>query len=122
MKNKSLIKSGIGLLLTAGALAPAFAAGEASTEWSYREGALYDNVRNASPAANAATLGAQGPIRTESFFPSSADPYDKLRAQQGVSVRSFDGAQGPIRTDSTEVKFSYREGALYENLRNQSSP
>jgi hypothetical protein len=126
MKNKSLIKSGIGLLLAAGALAPVFAAVEANTEWSYREGALYDNLRNASTAPGADMFGAQGPIRTESRIPDKRGDgynYDRLRDQATANVPSgaMYGAQGAIRTDSTEANWSYREGALYDNLRNQSS-
>jgi hypothetical protein len=138
MKYGSLLKSGVGVVLLAGALSPVLAAaGDEHTKWSYREGALYDNLRNApSPDMITATAprGAQGPIRTDSVAEKSMTTdkvfregdllVDGLRNEQassGVPSAKVQGAQGPIRTESMDATWSYADGALYDNLREFTS-
>lgn len=130
MKFNPLLKSGLGLLVIAGALAPLASLGTEAT-WSYADGALYDNLRNieSSPSMMSTEHGSQGPIRTEGMEPAwSYDEgamYDNLRNIQAAPGMTSEaqGAQGPIRTERMGAAWDYSsESATYDNLqRFQSS-
>ena len=124
MKFNPLLKSGLGLLVIAGALAPVASLGT-EAEWSFAEGALYDNLRNieSSPSMMSTEHGSQGPIRPEGMGPAwSYDEgamYDNLRHIQAVPsmASAAQGAQGPIRTERMGATWDYNtDGATYDNL------
>lgn len=123
MKYSRLLKPCVGLLVIASASAPL---ASMAANWSYAEGALYDNLRNEQSELRTmdSQRGAQGPIRMEKSGPDLSyaegalyDNLRKMQAAQGTINYQQHGAQGPIRTDSMEATWSYSEGALYDNLR-----
>ncbi|MDO9600125.1 MAG: hypothetical protein Q7J47_20600 [Azoarcus sp.] len=128
MKYIPLRKTGLGLLVIAGALTPLASLGAESMVWSYDESAVHDNLRSiqAAPSMIDAERGAQGPVRTEFTEPvwsyDESAVYDNLRKIQAApSMTTGRGAQGPVRTDFMEPTWSYSESATYDNLRSIQS-
>lgn len=123
MKYNHLLKSGLGLLVIAGAMTPLASLG-ADGKYAYGEGALYDHLREVQSAQSMtpSPSGAEGPIRTEGMKPTATfgegDLYDNLRNMQSEKSMTY-GAEGPVRTESMASKWSFSgEGDLYDNLRN----
>ena len=123
MKFNPLPRSGLTLLLVAGALTPLSSSGASSL---YEDGAAYDNLRTIQSSLSMASSpqGAQGPVRTESMGPtwvfnSDGAAYDNLRTLQSASsMTSSQGAQGPVRTESMGPTWVFNsDGAAYDNLR-----
>lgn len=143
MKYTSKLKSGLGLLLIAGALTPLASLGAIST-LSYGEGTVFENLRESQQHSSEMTSssysphGAMGPIRTDGMeTPYSYHEgalFDNLKKLQATNSMTHHGsmthtdsmgAQGPTRTELMETRetaSSYREGELFDNLmKNQSS-
>lgn len=147
MKSNMLRKSGLGLLIVAGAMAPMASSAEEGSKYGHQatgsamersdQGAdptnsasyLYPELQNIhSPTLRSANeRGAQGPVRTESLdtAPSykASDMYFDLQNIQSSKGRSVTerGAQGPIRTESMDTWPSHQGGDMYFELKNIQS-
>lgn len=141
MKNNTLRKSGLGLLMLAGTLFPlASSIAEESRHDSYGaqgmdafhqtgEGKMYDDLSRIQAAASWSSTerGAQGPVRTEGMdvnWSSGEDKfYSDVRAIQSAkwSDSTERGAKGPIRSEGMETYLSNSESKLYDDLRKVQS-
>lgn len=128
MKNSPLFKTGLRLLVIAGALTPIAVLSGTSMVAASDEGAFYDNLRHIQAAqdSSGSMHGAQGPVRTDFVEPGwSSDEssfYDNLRKIQETPkpMEAMRGAQGPVRDDFLTPAWSH-EGATYDNLRSNQA-
>lgn len=125
MKNSPLFKTGLRLLVIAGALTPFTTISATSMVAAGNEGAFYDNLRQiqATHDSSGSMHGAQGPIRNDFVEPTwSSDEsslYDNLRKLQEAPkpMEAMRGARGPVREDFMTPAWSSHEVSTYENLR-----
>ena len=131
MKSNMLRKSGLGLLIVAGAMVPMASSIGENSKFAYgatmetyqtsTEGNLYQDLQNLQSGKGwaATERGAQGPIRMESMdTPLTANEGDlyqdlqKLQSSRQLSASS--GAQGPIRTETMESSSPPAISDLYD--------
>lgn len=112
MKSNLLRKSGLGLLIVAGALVPMASSAE--------EGSKYGH----QATGTAMERGDQGAIRTESMSADHAlsdsvlfPDLQNVQFSKGWSATER-GAQGPVRTESLDTSPSYKTGDMYFDLKN----
>ncbi|HJV92953.1 MAG TPA: hypothetical protein VJ572_05705 [Azonexus sp.] len=139
MKSNMLRKSGLGLLIVAGAMVPMASSADNGSKYghqatgttmdspsSYKTGDMYLELQNiqSSRTWSGSERGAQGPIRTERLDSSPSERGDmyfdlkNIQSSKGASVAER-GAQGPIRTDSMDSPSS--RGDMYFELKNIQS-
>lgn len=143
MKSNMLRKSGLCLLVVAGAMVPIASSAEEGSKYgnqatgtsmesdqvyaygAFGEGNLYENLQHlqSTKGWTRGERGAQGPIRTDSMeYSSSAGEgtlyQDLQKLQSSQSLASTErGAQGPIRTETMESSSTPEVSDLYDGRR-----